>query len=232
MKKRIRIWGAICILAAFAVGCANTKSEKTAEKTEPPAATVSGGDEESEMEEPMAGVGENLPADAELLSVLPKYTYTGGNPYIEAISAYFAEECGEKEAEAVYIPVPVILKVEEGRDETLVYGCFWDFWYKKEEKNLFCINGGGSTGRLHLEREKDSYKVTAFERARDGGDFSEDLKAMCGEDHALYEEFLTKETREDRREELRRELINRYAEDNGLDVYKRQITYVPSGVRP
>lgn len=222
MKKRIRIWGAICILAAFAVGCANTKAEETAEKTKPPAATVSVEDEESEMEEPTAGVGENLPADAELLSVLPKYTYTGGNPYIETISAYFAEDRGEKEAEAVYIPVPVILKVEEGRDETLVYGCFWDFWYEKEEKNLFCINGSGSTGRLHLEREKDSYKVTAFERARDGGYFSEDLKAMCGEDRALYEEFLTKETREDRREELRRELINRYAEDNGLEIESYQ----------
>lgn len=227
------IWSIICIFAVFAAGCANTKSGDAAgsadeksgdavEKTEIPAPTVSSGDGESGTEKPAAGGSEHSSAAFGRPFVLPEYVYTGGNPYIEAISAYFTAERGEKEAEAVYILVPVILKVEESGDETLVYGCFWDFWYEKEEKNLFCINGSGSTGRLRLKHEKDAYDVVAFERARDGGYFTEDLKEICGEDSALYGAFLTKETREDRREELRKELIKQYVWDNRLEIESYQ----------
>lgn len=106
----------------------------------------------------------------------PKYIYTGGNPYLEVISDYFTAERREKETGAVYIPVPVILKIEENKDETLVYGCFWDFWYEKEEKSLFCINYSENTGRLHLKRRENAYEVTDFERVRDGEDFTEDLE--------------------------------------------------------
>lgn len=206
-NKRIRIWSIICIFAAFAAGCINAKPSETAERTEIPASIAGSEDRESE---------------ADLSSISPKYIYTGGNPYLEAISAYFTAECGEKETGAVYIPVPVILKIEENKDETLVYGCFWDFWYEKEEKSLFCINGSENTGRFHLKRRENAYEVTYFQQVRDGGDYTEDLEELCGEDRALYNAFLTRETREDRREELRRDLISQYVRDNRLEIESYQ----------
>lgn len=155
---------------------------------------------------------------------LPQYAYTGKNPYIKAICQYFCkkEELEQEQypdrKDSIYIPVPVIMKVQKEGEEVFVYGTFWDMWYTLEEHNLYCQSGGENTGRLKLVKQDETFVVTEFEKIRNGGDYPEDWKKLCGEDQELYERLFTKEEREDRREQIRGEQIRQYAIENELSI--------------
>ena len=100
---------------------------------------------------------------------LPQYAYTGKNPYIKAICRYFCkkEELEQEQypdrKDSIYIPVPVIMKVQKEGEEVFVYGTFWDMWYTLEEHNLYCQSGGENTGRLKLVKQDETFVVTEFE---------------------------------------------------------------------
>lgn len=166
---------------------------------------------------------------------LPPYSYSGDDIYMKGICEYFSalsEEEREwqkkfavsegKGSDIVYIPVPVIMKTETKDDKVYVYGRFWDMWYALDEKNLYCLGGGENAGRLEMTKQDGIFKVTGFEKVRDGSYYPEDWKRLCGEDRDLYERFFTKEEREDRREMVRGELILQYAQNNGLDIESYQ----------
>lgn len=153
---------------------------------------------------------------------LPGYVYTGDDPALQGICEYLISENADKMDGDVYIPVPVILKTEELDQEVLVYGVFWDFWYEQQGDNLFCTGGGSDTGRIRMLREGPALTVSEFEKVRDGGDFVVDLKRICGDDTQLYDTFLTKETREDMREQRRISLVTQYIDDNELPINSYQ----------
>lgn len=133
---------------------------------------------------------------------LPPYSYSGDDIYMKGICEYFSalsEDEREwqkkfavsegKDSDIVYIPVPVIMKTETKDDKVYVYGRFWDMWYALDGKNLYCLGGGENAGRLEMTKQEGIFKVTGFEKVRDGSYYPEDWKRLCGEDRDLYERF-------------------------------------------
>lgn len=166
---------------------------------------------------------------------LPPYTYSGEEPYIKEICEYFCTLTdGEvqrhkdlavsdgKGSNVVYIPVPVILKTENVGQKTYVYGQFWDMWYALDGTNLYNISGGENSGRLELIEQNGELRVTGFEQIGDGSAYVKDWKRLCRDDQKLYESLFAREKMQEKREELRGEMILRYALDNRLDIESYQ----------
>lgn len=187
---------------------------------------------------PEENSSQEITSEKGIENALPFYRYTGGNGYIKSVCDYF---CGlangdeeqiklqkqlayseGKGTDIVYIPVPVIMKTEEADGRIYLYGTFWDMWYALDGTNLYSLSGGENTGRLELTQENGEFRVTGFEKIRDGGDYAEDWKRLCEEDQTLYHRLFTKEEREDRRDLIRGEMILQYARDNGLDIRSYQ----------
>lgn len=221
-KKDIVRFTACCISGLFLFGCADSRTaatESAEETTMVPTSQAPHAPASDETQDPL----------------LPEYVCTEDDPLLQGICEYLVSEHGNTDMMDgnVYIPVPVILKTEESGQEVLVYGVFWDFWYEQKGDTLFCTRGGANTGRIRMIREGTSLTVSEFEKVRDGGDFIVDLKQLCGEDTRLYDTFLTKETREDLREQRRIHIISQYVSDNGLSVSSYQDSgWEPVGLTP
>ena len=202
-------------IAAVLYGCGRTETAQPSEGV----AAVQSTEENMAHSTELAGTGETVQETGG--QGLPEYVYTGEDPYIGGICEYFSEQEADKERGDVYIPIPLVLKISVSASEgekALVHGSFCDAWYELDGKNLFCVNYGENTGLLYMEKIDGFYKVTRFEKVRDGGDYPEDWKRLCKGDEELYESLFQREEYENKREAVRREIIARYVEDNGLDI--------------
>ncbi len=97
---------------------------------------------------------------------LPKYVYTGDEPYLDVISEYmvttYAEEGFGTEAD-VYIPYSFISGTDESNPEDiLVYGEYDIDGYELKNTTLVSINGARNRGVFHLKKESDgAYTVVS-----------------------------------------------------------------------
>lgn len=118
----------------------------------------------------------------------------------------------------VFIPAPVVLDtVSEGN--TLVVFCFMDgYGYYRNGNTLNCESGGCSAARLKLEKQEDgTYKVVEHLTAGDGSDYGEDIESFC-KGYPVSERMYFRDDISKLREDIRRELIRMYVENNGLDI--------------
>ena len=150
-----------------------------------------------------------------------KYGYTGDDPAIAAVYQYMAEDVA-----ATYKPgkkvksVPVVLVVaeKEGADGTTdVYGDFWIYNYKVKGKTLKCVSGGDHPGVMHVSKDGDTYKVTAFDPVADGGEFQASAKEIFGDD---YDAFMEINSDSDAIEKERAKVLADYVKANDLKVKK------------
>lgn len=157
---------------------------------------------------------------------LPSYKSAVSGSIEEAITLYLWKEFGFEEPNeegAVNIPAYVIIKQSEVDDVTSVYGDFWVYGYKLEDKNLLCINGGSYPGVFKLRQNENGYEAFEFEMLEDGSGYQESLEKACEGDEELEKKFL--EISDSSAEECmdaRRNFINLYAVANHLEIESYQ----------
>ena len=163
--KYRKLLTAFCLAAVLLIGCAGSRAQEPGSSAD---TTVSQSSTVDRIKDESAAESQR---DHEEKTVLPPYVYTGDDPVMAGISQYFVSQKQDVLGGTVYIPVPVILKTEELEQEVLIYGVFWSFWYEQQEDTLFCVRGGGETGRIRMIRKDSGLTVSGFEKVRDGGDF-------------------------------------------------------------
>ena len=158
--------------------------------------------------------GENVKDNA-----LPGFVYTGEDEVMAALCEEALKEAGNYYLQdgGVFIPAPVILDTVS-KGNTLVVFCFMDgYGYYRNGNTLNCEGGGSSADRLKLEKQEDgTYKVVEHLTAGDGSDYGEDIKSFCKGYWVSHRMYFRDDTK--LREDIRRELIRMYVENNGLDI--------------
>ena len=153
---------------------------------------------------------------------LPPYKSAVSGSIEEAITLYLWKEFGfdePNEPGAVNIPAYVIIKQSEVDDVTKVYGDFWVYGYKLEDKNLSCINGGSYPGVFYLRQNENGYEVQSFDMLADGSGYEESLKKVCEGDEELEKSFLAvSDASNEESLAARRNFINLYAVANNLEI--------------
>ena len=155
---------------------------------------------------------------------LPEYEYTGEDPYVKAVVDHmissgmadmFASENG-----SVFIPEPVILKVENVDDShARVYGNLWASVYVRRTSVLRCISGGEMPAVAELELKDGAWKVTSMETAGDGEDYAADIRKFCNGDSELEDAFFTAaDGGSDVVKQARLSTLRAYVEQNGLVI--------------
>lgn len=193
-------------------------NEKTSSVTEPPVK-----DTESKTGETENNTGKE--------EVLPEYKYTGSDKIIRTICNYMNERDGfySKNGE-VLIPCPAIFDVDDKNEEDIkVYGNFWILGYIKDGDNLLSESGGEIPGRFHLKKNSDEYEVVSFDEVGDGSYYAKDIKKICVDtDGRIPSDYLYKIYMEHTGfhekvlSYIRKAFIERYVEDNRLDVVSFQ----------
>ena len=162
---------------------------------------------------------------------LPEYKYTGSDKIIRTICEYMNKKDGfySKDGE-VLIPCPAIFDVDAKNEEDIkVCGNFWILGYIKDGNNLLSESGGEMPGRFHLKKNGDEYEVVSFDGVGDGSYYGEDIKKICADpDGRIPSDYLYNIYMEHtgfHKKELsyiRKAFLERYVEDNGLDVVSFQ----------
>ena len=163
--------------------------------------------------------------------VLPEYKYTGSDKIIRTICEYMNKKDGfySKDGE-VLIPCPAIFDVDDKNEEDIkVYGNFWILGYIKDGNNLLSESGGEMPGRFHLKKNGDEYEVVSFDEVGDGSYYAKDIKKICADtDGRIPSDYLYKIYMEHTGfhekvlSYIRKAFIERYVEDNRLDVVSFQ----------
>ena len=127
----------------------------------------------------------------------------------------FASENG-----SVFIPEPVILKVENVDDNhARVYGNLWASVYVRRTSVLRCISGGEMPAVAELELKDGAWKVTSMETAGDGEDYAADIRKFCNGDSKLEDAFFTAaDGGSDVVKQARLSTLRAYVEQNGLVI--------------
>lgn len=152
---------------------------------------------------------------------LPKYKSAQSGSIEEAITLYMWDEFGFKEPDdgSVAIPAYVIIKTTETDDITNVYGDFWVYTYKLEDKNMMCESGGSYPGVFHLRQNENGYEVASFDMASDGSGYMSSLEKMCDGDEELQQRFLDVSSADNNEcINARISFLRWYAYDNELEI--------------
>ena len=155
---------------------------------------------------------------------LPAYTYTGEDPIEGAVADALAKDTRAQdyltEMGYVTIPCPIIHKTEM-TDEThaTVYGSFWILNYAKHGTVLECISGGEYPGIMTLEQADGVWRVTGFEEAGDGEDYTADILRFANGDAELAEQyFAAADLGAEANQAIRTRFIQAYVDANSLPV--------------
>ncbi|MCR5654437.1 MAG: hypothetical protein K6G07_02205 [Lachnospiraceae bacterium] len=141
--------------------------------------------------------------------------------YTSAIETYLVEEIGPAYATGeICIPcIQVVAEDTTNPDETLVWGCYWVYWYNVKDDILECVSGGSHPGLMHVATVDGKFKVTSFDQVEDGSSWEESAKEIFG-DH--FADFQKMDSDSEAREQARGEWIAKYVEKNGLSVTQYQ----------
>ncbi|MCR4740538.1 MAG: hypothetical protein K5886_09825 [Lachnospiraceae bacterium] len=165
-----------------------------------------------------AGNTDAKKADGEKKASLPPFEYTGPELFFSTICDYIVDEFGDEYSEGdVTIPCPVIIAVD-GTDDPdkyrfVAYGNFEVYNYKKNGDILECVSGGSHPGALYVQDVPGGYEVVEMDPVLDGSEYDSSAKRIFGD---RYNEFIN--LSEERREDVRGQLIAAYVEYNGLDI--------------
>ena len=100
-----------------------------------------------------------------------------------------------------------------------VYGSFWILNYVKQGEILENISGGEYPGVMDLEKDGDTWTVTAFTTAGEDDDYAADIEQFADGDSELAEKyFAAADLKAEANEEIRTRFIRDYVEANSLAV--------------
>ena len=152
--------------------------------------------------------------------VLPAYKYPGDDKLMAAVYEYIAEECSKDYEKAdVSIPVVNLVDTDDSDPEDIkVWGDFWINNYKLEGDTLMTQSGGSYPGCIHLKKSGDDYEVTEMEVVGDGSEYLPTARKIFGNRF----DDLTKVMDDEKREEIRGQIIADYVKANDLKITKYQ----------
>ena len=159
-------------------------------------------------------------------ATLPTFVYIGNDPAIEAIWNYYHEDMIHSiEDGEILIPAFIIAKKVEKEDELLVFGNFWTHGFVLNGKMLEVSSGGDNPACFHLKPTENGYEVMSIEKAEDGSDFDESIKASTKGYPGVYKKLMNGQ---EGREEAIREYLRMYVESNQLDIqYYKEFGWDP-----
>ncbi|HCM91345.1 MAG TPA: hypothetical protein DIS78_02085 [Lachnospiraceae bacterium] len=152
--------------------------------------------------------------------VLPAYKYPGDDKLMAAVYEYIAEECSKDYEKAdVSIPVVNLVDTDDSDPEDIkVWGDFWINNYKLEDDTLMTQSGGSYPGCIHLKKSGDDYEVTEMEVVGDGSEYLPTARKIFGNRF----DDLTKVMDDEKRSEIRGQIIADYVKANDLKITKYQ----------
>lgn len=135
--------------------------------------------------------------------------------YLSAIDCYLADSIGSIYAGGEYsVPIHSIVSVDESDAEDIkVWGDFWVFNYNQVGDTLKCVSGGSHPGLMHLRQTEKGFEVTAFDQVEDGSNNIPSAKRIFGD---KFDAFQAVNSDEQKREELRADLLAAYVKKHGL----------------
>ena len=165
----------------------------------------------------------NIQADKSQSKQLPDFEYTGSDEIMKAVCDCLcsSEKSSGRNAyqNAVYIPYPVILKVNEKDNKVKVYGNFYSGHYELYGNQLNDVGGGESPAVITFQREADgSLAFVEIKEAGDGAYYAKDIKEFCKGIQGLYEEFMDHDSIRQRANEIRIQMISEYEKANHLGI--------------
>ncbi|MCM1283298.1 MAG: hypothetical protein NC180_07340 [Muribaculaceae bacterium] len=153
---------------------------------------------------------------------LPEFHYSGEDEIMAALceeARLEEEKYYYNEENYVFIPAPQIFAVVEDGDDRLVFCMFSIYGYYRNGNTLNCDSGGRGPARIRLTPgENGAYTVTEHIHAQDGGGYMESIEEFCEPYSVSPDIFNYTETFEADDKQLRKEMIQMYAKDNGLDI--------------
>ncbi|MCH5334014.1 MAG: hypothetical protein J1D89_08655, partial [Agathobacter sp.] len=150
---------------------------------------------------------------------LPEFRYSGDDAVLAALCSVTLQEEADRyyaSPDSVFIPAPYICHTLEDGDDLVVFWTIQIYGYYRNGNTLCCDSGGSNASRARLTPDgKGGYTVTEYLKAGDGADYEIDTRAYC-EEYGLSANIYQSDAAD--RENIRRELVRMYADDNGLDI--------------
>ena len=201
MKRTIKhnlLLAVIAVGAVIMTGCKKKTTEtKTDTATTEERVTTTDGQVTNEEQPPSAEANEST--------------------YFMAIDRYLVEEIGKHYDKADHcVPFHSIVGVDESNaDDILVWGDFWLFNYNQSGDTLKTASGGNNPGLMHLRQTESGFEVIAFEQVADGADNIPSAKKIFGD---KFDALQAIQSDDQKREELRAEVLSKYVKDKKLEV--------------
>ena len=153
-------------------------------------------------------------------SSLPAYEYPGPEQFYTVVYQYIIDEFGSMYLPGdVCIPCPIEVYLDESdKSDIKLYGDFWVFNYtlSTDGETLMTVSGGSHPGLMHLAlADVGGYEVTGFDAVEDGSNFTPTAKKIFGD---YYDAFIKVNSDQDKREEIRAQIISNYAAANDLPI--------------
>ena len=152
--------------------------------------------------------------------VLPAYKYPGDDKLMAAVYEYIADECS-KDYDKADVSIPMVNLVDtddSDADDIKVFGDFWIYNYKLEGDTLMTESGGSYPGCIHLKKSGADYEVTEMEVVGDGSDYLPTARKIFGNRF----DDLTKAMDDEKRAQIRGQIIADYVKANDLKITKYQ----------
>ena len=134
----------------------------------------------------------------------------------DAMSGYLVKEIGAHYLQGqLCIPTLLIVAEEEQGNETRVWCDSWVYWYNIEVDTLKTVSGGNHAGCMTVLQKDGHPVVTAFEQTVDGSGNEASAKRIFSKH---YDVFQNMNSNQDVREAARKEQLQWYIKQHGLNI--------------
>ena len=137
--------------------------------------------------------------------------------YSHAIEHYLTKEIVSQYLKGEYcVPIQNIVDVDDHNSkDILVWGDFWVFNYNQVGDTLKCVSGGSHPGLIHVCKTENGFEVTSFDQVEDGSSYLPSAKKIFGE---KYDAFHNINRDEQKREEIRTEVLSAFVKEHNIPV--------------
>lgn len=137
--------------------------------------------------------------------------------YSHAINHYLTKEIGSQYLKGEFcVPIQNIVDVDDHNSkDILVWGDFWVFNYNQVGDTLKCVSGGSHPGLIHVCKTENGFEVTSFDQVEDGSSYLPSAKKIFGE---KYDAFHNINSDEQKREEIRTEVLSAFVKEHNIPV--------------
>ena len=134
----------------------------------------------------------------------------------QAMCDYLVKDIGAHYRQGqLCIPTLLIVAEEESSDETRVWCDSWVYWYDVAGDTLKTVSGGNHAGCMTIRQQDGNPVVTSFEQTEDGAGNEASAKRIFGKH---YEVFQNMNSNQEVREAARKEQLQWYIRQQGLNI--------------